>query len=188
MTEYQKLYSGISKVAWGYVFLYFDINLGSVDILPAFVGYLLFLTAIDRLNHAERELSLLRTMGMLLAAWHGGKWLLSWFGVVPEGVWQFVDILIAVVNLYFHFQLLTNLASVAAKYQKEGCRQDEKLLRYRTIQTVVLTAMEMVLQISSLLSESWVYLAFPLMIVYIIVGICLIRALFVLRNCLATEE
>ena len=50
MTDYQKLYSGISKAAWGYFFLYFNINFNNVSILPSFVGYLLFLSAINLLK------------------------------------------------------------------------------------------------------------------------------------------
>ena len=51
MTDYQKLYSGISKAAWGYFFLYFNINFNNVSILPSFVGYLLFLSVIKLLNN-----------------------------------------------------------------------------------------------------------------------------------------
>ena len=50
MTTYNRLYDGISNVAWGYFFLYFDINLGTVSVLPNFVGFLLFLKAIDLLK------------------------------------------------------------------------------------------------------------------------------------------
>ena len=48
MTDYQKLYDGISRAAWGYFFVYFDLNI--VDILPDFVGYILFLYAINLLQ------------------------------------------------------------------------------------------------------------------------------------------
>lgn len=46
MTERKTLYDGVSNAAWGYFFLYFNINLGAVNILPRFVGWLLFLAAI----------------------------------------------------------------------------------------------------------------------------------------------
>ena len=52
MTDCQKLFSGISKAAWGYFFLYFNININNVSILPGFVGYLLFLSAIRLLKEA----------------------------------------------------------------------------------------------------------------------------------------
>ena len=187
MTDYQKLYSGISKAAWGYFFLYFNINFNNVSILPSFVGYLLFLSAIKLLNNEERELSLLRTLGVIMALWTGVEWLASFIGIKIEGMWQFIDIIISLVNLYFHFQFLTNLASIAAKYQSEGYELDAKLLRYRTLQTIMLTAIEVVLCFQSWLSEAWTVISVCMVIVYVIAGICLMKALFDLRKCLPTN-
>ena len=187
MTDYQKLYSGISKAAWGYFFLYFNINFNNVSILPSFVGYLLFLSAIKLLNNEERELSLLRTLGVIMALWTGVEWLASFIGIKIEGMWQFIDIIISLVNLYFHFQFLTNLASIAAKYQSEGYELDAKLLRYRTLQTIMLTAIEVVLCFQPWLSGAWTVISVCMVIVYVIAGICLMKALFDLRKCLPTN-
>ena len=187
MTDYQKLYSGISKAAWGYFFLYFNINFNNVSILPSFVGYLLFLSAINLLKEEERELSLLHTLGVIMALWTGVEWLASFVGLNLEGMWQFIDIIISLVNLYFHFQFLTNLASIAAKYQSEGYELDAKLLRYRTLQTVMLTAIEVIICFQPWLSEAWTVISICMLIVYLIAGICLMKALFDLRKCLPTN-
>ena len=48
MTDRKTLYDGISHAAWGYLFLYLDINLGTVSVLPRFVGWLMFLSAIEK--------------------------------------------------------------------------------------------------------------------------------------------
>ena len=188
MTDYRKLYDGISKAAWGYFFIYFNININTVSILPSFVGYLLFLSAINYLKDEERELGLLHTLGVILALWHGAEWVMSWLGVSLDGAWQFIYIIISLVNLYFHFQLLTNLASIATKYQPEGYEQDAKLLRYRTLQTVMLTAITIVTELHPWLSDAWIYISIVMLIVYLIAGICLMKALFDLRKCLPTEE
>lgn len=188
MTDYRKLYDGISKAAWGYFFIYFNININTVSILPSFVGYLLFLSAINYLKDEERELGLLHTLGVILELWHGAEWVMSWLGVSLDGAWQFIDIIISLVNLYFHFQLLTNLASIATKYQPEGYEQDAKLLRYRTLQTVMLTAITIVTELHPWLSDAWIYISIVMLIVYLIAGICLMKALFDLRKCLPTEE
>ena len=184
MTNHQKLYSGISKAAWGYFFLYFNINFNNVSILPSFVGYLLFLSAIKLLKEEERELSLLHTLAVIMALWTGVEWLASFVGLNLEGMWQFIDIIISLVNLYFHFQFLTNLASIAAKYQSEGYELDAKLLRYRTLQTVMLTAIEVIIRFQPWLSEAWTVISICMLIVYLIAGICLMKALFDLRKCL----
>lgn len=183
MTDTQKLYSGISKAAWGYFFLYFNININNISVLPNFVGYLLFLSSINLLQDEERELSLLRTLGVILALWTGAGWLFSLVGLKVEGLWQFMDILISLVNLYFHFQLLTNLAAIAAKYQPEGEFLDAKLLRYRTLQTLMLTAIEIIICFQPWFSAIWTVISFCMLLVYVIAGICLMKALFDLRKC-----
>ncbi len=188
MTDNRKLYDGVSKVAWGYFFLYFNININAVSLLPSFIGYLLFLSAINYLKDEDRELSLLHTLGVILALWHGAEWFLSWGGISLDGAWQFIDIIISLANLYFHFQLLTNLASIAAKYQPEGTELDAKLLRYRTLQTVMLTAIEIIINLHPWLSEVWTYISVIMLIVYLIAGICLMKVLFDLRKCLPTGE
>lgn len=184
MTDYRKLYNGILKVAWGYFFIYFDLKIATVSILPPFVGCLLFLSAITSLKGEESELSLLRTLGVILAVWRGLDWLLSWSAFDLDGVLPFADILMSLINLYFHFQLLTNLASIAAKYQPNGCKLDSKLLRYRTIQTLILTATGIIVRLHSQLSETWMAITFIMLVVYLIAGICLMKTLFGLRKCL----
>ena len=188
MTNYQKLYDGISKAAWGYFFIYFNININAVSLIPSFIGYLLFLSAIEYLQEEERELSLLHTLGVILVVWHSVAWITSWFSFNLDGAWQFIDIIISLVNLYFHFQLLTNLASIATKYQPAGYELDAKLLRYRTLQTVMLTAILIITRLHPWLSEVWTYISVVMLIVYLIAGICLMKALFDLRMCLPTNE
>jgi hypothetical protein len=107
MVDHEKLRKGIKRVAWGYFFIYFNLNIGSVSMTPAFVGYLFMLSAIGLLKSEVRDLELLPAMGRVLAAWHGFQWVASLFGQSLDGLWQFADILIGLVNIYFHFQLLT---------------------------------------------------------------------------------
>lgn len=187
MTKYDALYSGITKAAWGYLFLYFHINIGTVSILPKFVGYILFLQTIKMLKEEERELKLLETLGVILAVWHAVEWVADCFAYSFGNEWQFINIIIGLINLYFHFQFITNLASLATKYQVEGCEQDKKLLKYRTMQTIMLTVFMIVTNFSYLFDEFWTYISMGLAIVYLIVCILLMHALFTLRNCLKTD-
>lgn len=184
MTDHQRLYDGISKAAWGYFFLYFDFNINSVSLIPSFVGFLLFLSAIDHLKDEERDLALLRPLGILLALWHGAEWLASWVGVNLDGGSQFIDLIVCLANLYFHFQLLTNLASLAAKYQPSDVFLDAKLLRYRTLQTVMLTGITVLTYLSSWFADFWAVISILMAVVYLIASICLMKALFDLRRVL----
>lgn len=182
MSTENHLYQGISKCAWAYVFLYFDLNLGSVSILPDFVAFLFFLTAIELLSAEERELGLLRPLVKLLMGWHLLQWAASWFSTDLDGLIPGLDIIICLSNLYFHFQLLTNLSTIAGRHQSEGARYDEKLLRYRTMQTVLFTSAMFLTQLAPLMGEFWTYVSLGMTLIYLIAGVCVISALFGLRK------
>ena len=104
MTDYTKVYYGISKAIWGYFFLYFNINLGTISILPSFVGYILFSKSIDLLENEERELTLLRGLSVILGIGEGITWLTKCIGYNLDGKWQFIHLILGILNLYFHFQ------------------------------------------------------------------------------------
>ena len=188
MTDYQKLYTGIGRAAWGYFFIYFDINLNTVSILPSFIGYLLFLSAINHLCDEERELNLLRTLGIILTVWHIASWFASFGAIKLDGMLPAVDIIIGVVNIYFHFQLLTNLASIAAKYQSEDHEFDAKLLRYRTMQTVMLTAVIILGYLAKWQTELVTVISVGMIVVYLIVAVLLMKALFDLRRDISIDS
>lgn len=188
MTSPNNLYQGISKCAWGYLFLYFDINLGSVSILPDFVAFWLFLSAIELLKEEERELRLLLLFGEILMVWNGAQWLLSWFGRDLSDLIPGADIIICLVDQYFHFQLLTNLASIAAKCQPEGSHHDGKLLKYRTMQVILFTVMMVLTYLSQVPGEFWANLSLAMAVPYLIAGVCMMSALFSLRKDLPGDQ
>ncbi len=185
MSDKEKLIRGTSRAAIGYLFIYFDFNIGNVSILPSFVGYLLFMSAITLLKDEERELTLLRTPCVILTAFHVIKWFLSWFGVSLDGLWQISDVIVCLVNLYFHFQFITNFASIAKRYQKTDETIDRGLLRYRTLQTVMLTAMLALTFFAKLLSEEFYSdVSVIPMLVYLIAGFYIMHTLFRLKRSL----
>ncbi len=132
-TEQNNLQSGLLCAAWGYFFLYFDFSVSTINLLPRFAGYLLLLSAIDRLSEERRELGLLRFLCILLAGWSGADWLAGCFGADLYGYFPPLDLIITAVGLYFHFQFLTDAAALAEKYQPPGAGLDRRLLNCRTI-------------------------------------------------------
>lgn len=138
--NYEKLYRGVSHAAWAYFFLYFNVNLNTINILPNFVCYLLLWSAIGCLEEEERDLTLLRPLCVLLGVWAGADWVLTLLGGTLDGRFLPMDLLISVAAIYFHFQLFTDFARLARRYQPEGARLDRRLLRLRTAQTLFLTA------------------------------------------------
>lgn len=138
--NYEKLYRGVSHAAWAYFFLYFNVNLNTLNILPNFMCYLLLWSAIGCLEEEERDLTLLRPLCVLLGVWAGADWVFTLFQEPLDGQFPPVDLFLAVAAIYFHFQLFTDFAHLAARYQPPGEELDRSLLRLRTVHTLLLTA------------------------------------------------
>ena len=189
--ENNDIYSGLSHAAWGYFFLHFDFNLGTVSIFPRFVGWLLLLSACEKLSGQRRDLALLRPLAVLLAVWHGLDWLLSWGGAGVNGHILFLDLLTAVAGLYFHFQFLTDMAALAARYQPEGAGLDGQLCSRRTVYVVLTTLFALLGDLDLLikLPEYWgEVLAIGMLVTALIAAFMIMAALFRLRRYFAAIE
>ena len=185
MTDRSTLYKGLSCAAWGYFFLIFDVNLGTVSILPRFLGWLLFLYTIDELQEERRDLALLRPLGILLALWSGADWLASWVGKDVDGHFLPLDLIAAVAQLYFLFQFLTDMAALAEAHHPKGGELERKIRLCRTVQTVLVTAFALVPYLSA---PRWLPegasdgALVALSIVYCLLGVALMLFMFQLRS------
>ena len=75
---------------------------------------------------------------------------------------------------------LNNCAALAEPYSYAGI--ERRLLRWRTIQTVLLTVMGILIEVRDWLEELSDYILAASAVVYIVVGLCLMAALFALRK------
>ncbi len=183
MTERERSYSALSRLAWGYVLLYFDLKLGTVSVTPAFAGYLLFLSGLGPLSERRRSLALLRPLGVFLAVWNGVDWLFSWVGGTVSGRLPFLEVLVAAAAIYFHFQLLTDLAELASEYQGPGQELDRRILRWRTVNVVIQTATPLLYYLLRGMDETAVMVAvMALAAVSFIMMVCITACIFSLRK------
>lgn len=182
-----QLYTAISRVAYGYVFYYLNINLNlnghSVNFLPEWACFALILSALPGLALAERSALLLRPLAWILLAANAAEWGLALLGVSLEaGDLYLVNVLIDVVALYFHFQLLTNLASIA---RGVNASRAQSLLRIRTVTTLVGTAVSALSALPSLAERAPDWLstaaAAALLVYVVIIVIWTLVTLFGLR-------
>ncbi len=183
--ERETLYTGLSHAAWGYFFLNFDVNFGTVSVIPRFVGFLLLLSAIGKLSGERRDLALLRPLGILLAGWSGLDWLLSWGGGDVGGHILFLDLLVSAARLYFEFQLLTDLAAIAETYQPEESDLDRRIRRHRTEDMVLVTLLSLLVFLPQAEWRDWLVLALAVLVC--VVSLMIMWNLFQLRRCLREE-
>lgn len=128
------LSGGMKRIAWGFLLIYLDVNLGTIDILPNWLGFCLLVWALPAVAKEEPSAILLRPLGILLAIWEGVLWAAAALGQEVNS--YLITAVMAVLSLYFYFQLLTNLANVAKKYD---CPQEKQILTLRTVQTILTT-------------------------------------------------
>ena len=123
----------LSRIAWAYVFLLIDFSMSvndfSINVLPGWVGFLLIFLALPSVEEQEPSASLLRPLVILLGLWE----VIRWVGALVTGSVFDVPLLtliLSALSMYFHFQFLTNLSSIARAH---GLLEDsEKLLHLRT--------------------------------------------------------
>lgn len=128
------LAAAVRKITWAYVFFYLDIDLGTIDILPDWVFFILVLRALPDLAKAAPSAMLLESLSLILCGWNMIDWFLAIFQVTIN--FYLITVVIVILSLYFHFQLLTNLAHIA---RQADCPQEKALLRLRSVMTVLIT-------------------------------------------------
>lgn len=159
------------KVATGYLFLYFNFNLnfgGTLDVLPDWLGMAFLLQSLPALACWQPAALLLQPLGLLLAGWEGLEWLAAVFQLDLAAL-PVLPLVARVVSLYFHFQLLTNLADAVQPYHPE---EADALRGRRTLNTLFLTAVALPLP-----WEEWQYAALVLLL-------CSVAVTFALWHCL----
>ena len=176
--ESEQLSAAIKKIAWAYVLLHLNFYLGTLNILPNWLGYILILQALPQISQMEESAALLRPLGILLALWEGLLWGAQLFSLQLK--LELVNYLATAISLYFHFQLLTNLAHIA-----EACHYPKKqrLLHLRTVRTLLITLLVLPVPWQS----HWVLTA-AIIAANLIVAVWICDVLFSLKAALLAEE
>ena len=131
----QNIRHALSKIAWAYLLILLNFRINDLDLLPNWAGYLLIFLAIGQLSGELRNLPLLKPFCVLLGAAELLDWLAVFLAGEPlTGQFFLVNALIVCVSLYFHFQLLTDLAALAEEMLDDG----ELAKRLRTSRTLFL--------------------------------------------------
>lgn len=183
----QNIRHALSRIAWAYLLILLNFRINDLDLLPNWAGYLLIFLAIGQLSGELRNLPLLKPFCILLGIAAGVDWLaLPLSGAELTGRFFLLSALVACVALYFHFQLLTDLAGLAGRREEAGplarrlriCRNVEAVTRVLALLLAWLPGPE------GLLTA----LAALLVITGLVVCIIIAHDLFALRRFFPEEE
>ncbi len=177
--------SAVKKVAWGFFFIYIHINIGTIDILPDWAGYALMVSALTYIALEQESAKLLRPLGTALVVWSVIEWVLKIFGL--QIYLNYLSVIPTVLNLYFTFQLFTNLAGIADKY---FCPQGKRLLVLRTVNVIFTVANALLLYAGILIYDSEIYMIvmMALLAVAFILMLAILITLFGLSSSMGKIE
>lgn len=172
------LTKALYRIAIGFGILCFDINLGPINILPNWLGYWLIVKSLDAIAEEEPSAALLKSLGNLLIGWFAVTWVMKILGMnLRASLVLWVAYLVAVEQLYFQFQLLTNIAAIAKKYVPQF---EQRILQLRTVMTLMVTGYTLVS--AFVVSE---FVAAMVAIVQIVTAIWLFRTLLHMEDAMS---
>ncbi len=186
MTDYSNLYKGVSKIAWGFIFILININIVFVDILPDFVGYIFMIYGINKLKDECKTISLLKPLGIFLAVWNAASLILNFTEAII--LISYISSIISIISIYFTFQLLTECSLLASRYQDSSENLDKTILIRRNINTVCITLMNVSTLITLRLPDEFheiaVYIPGAFAVISLIVLLMTVSSLFRLKEIL----
>lgn len=142
MNERTVLYKNITKFAFGFLIILINISIAGFDILPDFVGYILFISAISALKKRYKKINLLNPLAIILLIWSVIAIIIPYFATNETVILitDFITLVISIIQIYFNFQLLTQIGAIAKEYDEET-KLDKRLMKLRNIYTVLNTVL-----------------------------------------------
>mgnify|MGYP003294811512 CR=1 FL=1 len=179
VTYHERLSKQLYNIAAAYFMLHIDFTLFVVNVFPDWLGYVFILNALKTIGEEEPSIMLLRPLCIVLIVWEGMKWIAAVLGASMSIA--LLDIIVLVVQLYLHFQLLTNLANVALRHG--SVPSHDNLLIYRTVRTVLATAVYLLTPWME--ANHWINIV--MLSIYVIAGLLICRDLYCLSEEIRSE-
>lgn len=141
--ETKTLSSAIKKIAISYILIYLHVNISVIDILPDWLGYFLIVSVLPIISEKEKSAQLLKPFGIAIGVWNILEAILSLMGA--EWNLTIISLVFSIITIYFHFQLITNIASLDIEEQKK-----KRLLNLRTATVLLHTVTSLALLVPTM--------------------------------------
>ena len=182
--ETKTLSSAIKKVAISYILIYLHINISVIDILPDWLGYFLIVSVLPIISEKEKSAQLLKPFGIAIGIWNIFEDALKIAG--DELNLTVISLIFSIITIYFHFQLITNVANLDIEEQKK-----KKLLNLRTATVILHTVLTFSLFIPTVIdvdNEIYTYILMIMLIPQLIICFWISGELFKLSKALKEKE
>ncbi|MBQ5978023.1 MAG: hypothetical protein IJL51_07820 [Oscillospiraceae bacterium] len=173
------LKKGLSLVAFGFLFTLVNLNLtfngSAVNIMPDFVGWILFFLAIDPLGDYAADKKYLKWAALVLAVFTAAFWLLEI--AMPELDPGLLKTLVSVAEAVYMFLLFGVLEKIAHDYgsQREGSIRTLKILNLALFAGFVVIGLLAAAQGSLALTGTAAVLGVAALVAYIVTMVTLFK-------------
>lgn len=158
--ETKTLSSAIKKVAISYILIYLHINISVIDILPDWLGYFLIVSVLPVLSQKEKSAQLLRPFGITIGVWNIFEDVLKIAG--DELNFTVISLVFSIITIYFHFQLITNIANLDIEEAKK-----KRLLNLRTATVLLHTVTSLALLVPTMFDIDYEIYSYFVMVMLI---------------------
>ncbi|MBE6815307.1 MAG: hypothetical protein E7522_07670 [Ruminococcaceae bacterium] len=141
--ETKTLSSAIKKIAISYILIYLHVNISVIDILPDWLGYFLIVSVLPIISEKEKSAQLLKPFGIAIGVWNIFEDVLKIAG--DELNLTVISLVFSIITIYFHFQLITNIANLDIEEAKK-----KRLLNLRTATVLLHTVMSLALLVPTM--------------------------------------
>ncbi len=182
--ETKTLSSAIKKVAISYILIYLHINISVIDILPDWLGYFLIVSVLPVLSQKEKSAQLLKPFGIAIGIWNIVEWLLKIAG--DELNLYVISLVFSIITIYFHFQLITNIAALDIEETKK-----KRLLNLRTATVILHTVLSLLLLVPTIIDidgEIYYYILMLMLIPQLVICFWISGELFKISKVLKEKE
>lgn len=182
--ETKTLSSAIKKIAISYILIYLHVNISVIDILPDWLGYFLIVSVLPIISEKEKSAQLLKPFGIAIGVWNIAEAILSLMGA--EWNLTIISLVFNVVTIYFHFQLITNIANLDIEEAKK-----KRLLNLRTATVILHTVLTFSLFIPTVIdvdNEIYTYILMIMLIPQLIICFWISGELFKISKVMKEKE
>ncbi|MBR3809137.1 MAG: hypothetical protein IKK46_02405 [Clostridia bacterium] len=182
--ETNTLSSAIKKVAISYILIYLHINISVIDILPDWLGYFLIVSVLPVLSQKEKSAQLLKPFGIAIGIWNIVEWLLKISG--DELNFYVISLVFSIITIYFHFQLITNIAALDIEETKK-----KRLLNLRTATVILHTVLSLLLLVPTIIDidgEIYYYILMLMLIPQLVICFWISGELFIISKSMKEKE
>lgn len=179
MNKY-KYIQAIKRIGYGYLLTLVNINIGTINIIPDWLGYYFFHTGIQEISQYEKSTELLEPLNIILGVYEFIIWCLKIIGIEIDH--YAFTVILSIISLYFHFQLLTNIATIAKTH---GSIHAKRIFQLRNANVIFITVMQLLVLLRHnhlvlyILAKTYNSILYVLLLIGLIIGIWICRIMFV---------